>query len=331
MQNVPLVQLGQGDFTRTIGPDSVLDRELLTTSRMNCLRRCPREHYLRYELRLRRSAEASYLRLGSAYHRGIELISQGMEPAEAIADAISGYAHCPPSIEADKWAVERETVTALIAGHAWRYGNDELEIIEVEKPFEIPLRNPKTGAASRTFLLAGKIDAIGRLPDGRYVVVEYKTTGDDIAPGAMYWLRLRHDPQISLYVIAARELGYDVAGVFYDACRKPTIRLKKTETPEEYGQRLWEDITSVRPDYYYQRHEIPRLEDELEAFSIDAWDQAKQLMDVRRHKRWFRNASRWTCDFCDYAGICLSGQRIDPNAPPSGFRVAETAHPELAE
>jgi hypothetical protein len=171
-----------------------------------------------------------------------------METAEAIADATSGYEHCPPSIDGVKWAVERETVMALIAGHAWRYGNDELEIVEVERPFEIPLRNPKTGAASRTFLLAGKIDAIGRLPDGRYVVVEYKTTGDDIAPGAMYWLRLRHDPQISLYVLAARELGYDVSEVFYDVCRKPTIRLKKTETPEEYGQRLWEDITSVRPD-----------------------------------------------------------------------------------
>jgi len=155
----------------------------------------------------------------------------------------------PQWADATDWAVERETLKALLSGHFWRYGQDpaspdgqrrasDLAFEAVELSFDVPLVNPVTGALSRAFTLAGKIDGIVRLADGRLAVLEYKTAGEDIAPDADYWLRLRCDGQISLYVLAARALGYDVATVLYDVTRKRTIRLRKDETPEQFGERL---------------------------------------------------------------------------------------------
>jgi hypothetical protein len=54
-------------------------------------------------------------------------------------------------------------------------------------------------------------------------VMEHKLLSEDLTEGAAIWRRLRVDHQISLYVLAARELGYAVDGVFYDVTRKPTI------------------------------------------------------------------------------------------------------------
>ena len=207
----------------------------------------------------------------------------------------------------------------------------------VERQFELPLTNPDSGKPSRAFLLAGKIDAIVKMPDGRLAVLEYKTAGEDISPDSEYWLRLRCDGQISLYVIAARALDFDVATVLYDVTRKPTIRLRQNETPQQYGQRLLDDI-ATRPDFYYARREIPRLEDDLAEYGAEVWQQAQQLLEVRRRadrlpdpsRAWFRNAGRWTCGWCDFAPLCLNGVRVAPGSPtPCGFQILSDPNPEL--
>ncbi|MCK4343264.1 MAG: hypothetical protein KAY37_16240 [Phycisphaerae bacterium] len=175
------------------------------------------------------------------------------------------------------WRVECEVVRQLLTGHFWRYENDDVEIIDVERTFELPLVNPQTGRASRAFALAGKIDAIVRLADGR------------------------------LYA-SQRE---------------------RDETPEQYGVRLLHDI-GVRPDYYFQRREVPHLEDELAEFQIELWQQAKQLLDSRRHGRWFRNVHRFTCGTCEFADICLNSVHVTPGAAPAGYELLANVHPELA-
>lgn len=332
-------------------PSAGAARDLLTSTRLATLRRCQRQHYYRYELALSRVRTGDALRLGAAFHRGLELRNRGAGPANAIAEAASGYQQVPEWADGFEWEVEREVVQQLLAGHFWRYENDDIEVVAVERIFRRPLVNPFTGRWSRAFILGGKIDAIVRLADGRHAVLEYKTTGEDIGPDSDYWLRLRCDPQISLYVIAARALGYDVATVLYDVTRKPTIaplratppekrkytkdgRLYATqrecdETPEEFGGRLLTDIGD-RPDYYFQRREVPRLDDELAEFQAELWQQAKQFLDARRHGRWFRNIHRFTCGTCEFADLCLNGARVVPGAAPSGFQIQTDVHPELS-
>ena len=306
-------------------------RDVLTSTRLSTLRRCPRQHYYRYELGLARIRTADALRMGSAFHHGMELYNQAVDPALAIDNAIEGYASLPVWADPFDWQVEREVVRQLLTGHFWRYQNDNITVLAAEQSFELPLVNPQTGSRSRRFVLAGKIDGIVRLPDGRVAVLEYKTAGEDIGPDSEYWLRLRSDPQISMYVWAARALGYDAATVLYDVSRKPTIRPRskpQPETPDQYSARLLEDM-GERPDYYFQRREIPRLEDELADFQLELWQQAKQLLDSRRGSRWFRNVQRFTCSHCDFAELCLNGVRLNVASVPAGYQVLSNVHPEL--
>jgi hypothetical protein len=310
---------------------------LLTATRMSTLRACPRRHYLRYELGLARVRQDAPLRLGAAFHCGLESRNRGMDAPAAMAEARAGYDIVPDWADPTDWAVERETLAQLLAGHFWRYENDNLEILAAERTFELPLSNPDTGKSSRAFVLAGKIDAIVKLPDGRLAVLEYKTAGEDIGPDAEYWLRLRCDPQISLYLLAARAMGFDVAMVLYDVTRKPSIRLRQNETPEQFGQRLLDDIAQ-RPDFYFARREVPRLEDDLAEYQAEVWQQAQQLLEIRRRagrlgdpsRAWFRNAGRFTCGYCDFAQLCLNSVRVQPGSPaPCGFQLLADPNPEL--
>jgi hypothetical protein len=50
----------------------------------------------------------------------------------------------------------------MIRGYHARWSGDALEVVAIEREFVAPLVNPTTGAASRTFCLAGKLDAIVR-------------------------------------------------------------------------------------------------------------------------------------------------------------------------
>ena len=299
---------------------------LLTATRLAALRRCPRQHYYRYELRLSRIRDAAALRLGAAFHVGLEAHNQ--DRSDAIEVATAGYGVCPDWADPVDWAVECDTVRHLLAGYFWRYEDDDLEVLAAEQTFEMPLVNPDTGAASRTFQLAGKLDALVRLPDGRVAVLEYKTCGEDISPASDYWLRLRCDLQVSQYVLGARALGHDTATVLYDVTRKPTIRLRKNETPQQYGERLLADI-GERPDYYFQRREVPRLEDELAEFQLELWQQADLLRESQRRGRWFRNVGRMTCGFCEFCELCLNSIRVNPDAPPAGYEFLPDVHPEL--
>ena len=266
--------------------------------------------------------------------------------------------------------VEIETIRALLAGYFWRYADSMFEVVAAELQFDIPLASPRSGSKSRTFHLAGKIDAIVRLPDGRRAVLEYKTTSDDIAPDSQYWLRLRKDPQISLYYLAARAAGHDVQTIVYDVARKPAIQPRRTpilddngekivldrdgnrvltkqgklrqtadselgyvlqtreETAEEYGNRLIEDI-GMRPDFYYGRREVPRLEDDLAAFQMDVWQQAQHILWCRRQGHWIANPNRFTCPGCDYADLCLQSIQINDEQVPVGYTRIDDPHPEL--
>ena len=341
---------------------------ILTHSAMSTARQCLRKYWYRYEAGLRRTRDAQPLRIGSAMHLGLELFGKGVDVGEAVAQVAEGYASIPDWAILEDWYVERETVEALLVGYAWRWANEPLDLLEVEGEWAMPLVNPETSQPSRTWTLAGKRDGICRMHDGRLAVREAKTTGEDIGPDSDYWLRLRGDQQISLYMLAARNDGHDVQTVLYDVIRKPSIRprqipqldsdghkqvvdadgervylssgkprqsagegmtlLARRETPEEYGARLLTDIEE-RPGYYYQRREVPRLEADLEECRYEVWQQGRLLADCRRHGRWFRSVNGLTCPFCEYAEVCLNSIAVDPANPPEGFEVAEDVHPEL--
>lgn len=189
------------------------------------------------------------------------------------------------------------------------------------------------------------------------LVVEHKTSGEDIAPGSDYWRRLRLDTQSSTYLVGATALGYTPRGVLYDVARRPALRpLKATpegsrkrtkdgrlyagqrevdETPDEYELRIVEDIVAD-PDKYFQRGLVVRLADEARAAAEDAWTVGRWIREAQLEAdagageaAWPRNPD--SChqygSHCDYWAIC-SGQ-AEPTDP-TLYEVGDRANAELS-
>jgi hypothetical protein len=342
----------------TLSLPQIAEKDTVTHSRMACMKTCPKKHFFRYELGLTRDRGSQPLRMGSAFHLGLDLHAQGKSEADAIDGAVAGYAEVPEWCNSpdlfDDWCTEREIVARLLSGYFWRWANERPEIVATEQAFEFPIINPETNHPMRGVVVGGKIDKIIRLADGRLAIMEHKTTGDEITPDSDYWTRLRLDQQISNYVIAARSLGHDVTTVLYDVVKKPGIRPKKVvkadaaswpvyfgetqagdkpperETVAMYGARLTTDI-STRPDFYFARREIPRLEADLDEFRYELLQQAQSIRDARRLGRWFRNTNACLAPYkCDYFDLCSNSYDPGTGIVPTGFIQVDDVHPELA-
>jgi hypothetical protein len=160
------------------------------------------------------------------------------------------------------------------------------------------------------------------------LVIEHKTTSEDIGAGSFYWQRLTIDSQASLYFDGMKAKGFDVHGVLYDLLRKPgleplkatkEIKIRKDgapyanqriadETPDEYRDRILAAIAED-PNRYFQRGVVVRLESESEDAAWDRWQTAESIRLARHSSRWPRNAGAcWEYGRpCDYWAIC-SGQ-----------------------
>lgn len=127
----------------------------------------------------------------------------------------------------------------MLAGYSARWYDEPYEVLAVEAEFAGPLRNPETGAESKTFQLGGKLDVLVRdLRENRALVVEHKSSGEDISPGSFYWRRLTLNAQISTYMVGARELGVEPAGVLYDVLGKPAIRPASVPLVDDEGVKI---------------------------------------------------------------------------------------------
>lgn len=292
---------------------------LLTASRQSSLLGCPRLHYWRYETGLTSESDFSALRFGSAWARAMQARWLGKDYEGALAAAM------PEGVQLDELQVA--TLSALLAGYFRHYQTENLlKTVHPEVAFNQPL------AGSRTFSVAGKMDGLCELHDSRLAIKEDKTTGESIAPDSDYWLRLRFNGQLMQYVLAARQMGWDVACCIYDVVRKPAIEpkqipltdekgpivlnaqgqrvLKKDGTPratgdKEKGYTLQTRIetpeefskrlfedTLARPDFYFARREVPILESDLDEFREQRLTLSRLILHCRNSEKRFDRAER---------------------------------------
>jgi hypothetical protein len=151
------------------------------------------------------------------------------------------------------------------------------------------------------------------------LIMEHKTTSEDCGLGSTYWRRLTLDSQIPAYYAGARALGFEPDGILFDVLRKPALRpydvsakRSEPESPESYRDRCLADIAE-RPEYYYQRGLLVRLEKEEADAAADAWQTAEQIRLSRRTERWPRNTD--SCSqynrMCSYWEACSGEASID--------------------
>lgn len=249
----------------------------------------------------------------------------------------------------DLYEVARAEV--MLRGYHERWRDEPYQVLAVEQEFCAPLINPDSGWPSRTWQLAGKIDALVRdLRDDRKLIVEHKTTSTDVGPGSEYLQRLRLDSQISVYFEGAAALGHQVDACLYDVLVKPGQRpLRATpeharkytregklyaaqrdrdETPWEYRTRLVEAIMAD-PNGYYLRAEVVRLEAERNEARAELWQQGRMIQENRlagRHPRSPDACVRYG-RLCEYFPVCTGEADMWQDAR---YERATFVHPELA-
>jgi hypothetical protein len=222
-------------LARGSGPSTTgADLALLPESRCQVARRCLREERLRYVDGIVTAQTAETLRFGTLWHHAQEawwLAKQrGESEAAWLTHAVSQL-FWSATPETDAYELAR--AEAMMEGYHARWSGEQFEVLGVELEFRAPLLNPETGAASRTFQRAGRVDVVVRDATGRKLLVEHKSSGEDIAPGSSFWARLRMGGQAAGYIRGAEALGHDVDGVVYDVAKKPELRpLKATPLAE---------------------------------------------------------------------------------------------------
>lgn len=339
----------------TASTTKVVRLELLTESRAEVAERCKREEKLRYVDGLIPRTIAEGMRFGTLGHHALEAWWKActLDPPignERLVDAIMA-ARTKATPASDAFEVAK--LEALLEGYDARWGAEQFEVLGVELEFRAPLVNPATGAPSRTFERAGKMDVVARQA-GRVVIIEHKFPGEDIAPGSVFWSTLRIAGQSSGYIRGAESLGYrDVAGVIYDAVRRPALEpLKATpveqrkytkatktepsrlyanqrerdETVDEYRNRVRADIAE-NPDKYYQRGTVVRLERDLLEHDGERWFLGQTLREHHRLGLAPRTvgACRRYGSMCSYFPLCCGEASADD------YARAEWAHPELSQ
>lgn len=316
----------------------------LTNSMRNKFNSCHRAFKIAYEDLIKPIKTSDALTFGTAMHSLLEEYWGGKE--------------CEFASTKDEYT--DKTVKALYEGYISYYANNDeanYERVGAELRFDVPLVNPETMAPSKTWHLAGKIDAIAIDKNtGMHVIVEHKTTSMDIAPGSDYWKKLSIDGQISGYFVGAQKLGYDIDVCLYDVIRKPTIYPSKSipvlddrglkivvfddtgervmkkakngeeprqsaaegmhlvvrdETADEWYKRLKADI-EFRPDFYYQRVEVARSNNDLEEYLFDMWAVGREIADAEHMNRWSRNPQACSVyGSCEYFDVCTNCASLD--------------------
>lgn len=146
---------------------------------------------------------------------------------------------------------------------------------------------------SDEYELFGRVDGIA--DDG--ALVEHKTTNSDITEGYEY--DLQWDEQLLAYMLmsGARKMWYTV-------CKKPTIRLKKGESEQEFFERMvaWYDEDT---DSKIRLIEVFRTDEEVEAFRQDILELFKEVDGCRNFYRNCLHCNKWGRR-CEYSSICLN-------------------------
>ena len=240
----------------------------------------------------------------------------------------------------DSQRIVRAKVRGLLRGYSARWEHSGYTALEVEHLLTSDLYNPKTESKSRSFTIAGKLDVIAE-HSGKRVLVDHKTTSHDISdPNAPYWRQLAIEGQVNHYYLLAWLNGMKFDHAVWDVVRKPATSPKKLakaerasivaegrycgivvsdeerqalaggeerESPDLYEARLAYDCTVERPEWFFHRRAVPRLDNEIMEYAGELWTHGQDILHERRKGCLPARNSGACMNYgtpCRYLGIC---------------------------
>lgn len=234
----------------------------LSASKIKCMKDCPMIVFLRYICWIFKHVETDARRIGSNWHKVLEVASipeggvcpecgkksvtdgdcpicdgtgYAQEGLAVVTNQLNtDYGEKPTGVEAEDWEIERIKLLYSFIAYRWVYEQEEYETVARELDFDMSILSPKSGRSIPNTELVGKIDKLIKLGPHRYVVMEHKSTSDSVAADSTYWGHLRLDTQSLLYLYIAR-------------------RMLKEGLLEPYGMFYGKDqITGVYYDVYHK-------------------------------------------------------------------------------
>ncbi|HXG47131.1 MAG TPA: PD-(D/E)XK nuclease family protein [Methylomirabilota bacterium] len=316
-----------------------------TYSMWNQFRNCRKAAELRYLQHLVPLERDRNLHFGSLIHECLELW-HGQRNLSRMLDLIDR--RCAARAQDEDQKRDWHRATAMMRAYAERYAEEEFEVVALEHVFEGPIVNPATGAASRSFRLAGKVDGIVRI-DGEYFILEHKTASQIDSD---YLERLWTDFQITLYAhYVEQTLGIPITGILYNVLVKARLQQSRGETEEEFEARRAELLAKSKTGRTTARRREPESDedfqrrlaekyadpamfhrerlylsrDRFDVLRAELWELTQAFLDARRRGVFYQNTS-FCFNYqrpCPYFALCRSNgnpnvienfyQRADPN------------------
>lgn len=305
------------------------ERMTTTYSMWNLFRNCRKAAQWRYVLELVPLEKDRHLSFGSLLHDCLE-VWHGTRDLAAALDRIDRA--CVNRAQNEEQRRVWHLATGMMKGYAARYATEEFEVVSLEKKFEGEILNPETGAASRSFMLAGKVDGIVRI-GSEHFLLEHKTAA---AVDAGYLERLWTDFQITVYAFYVEQaLGIRIAGVLYNLLVKARLQQSAGETEVEFEARRAELIAKSKTGKSTAKRRMPETDEEFQArlaekyaepgmfhremlyisreqfttLRAELWELTQAFLDARRRDVWYQNTS-FCFQYgkpCPYFALCRSG------------------------
>ena len=281
-------------------------RDHLSHTKIGRLLACQRLFYWHYEERLSPRVPRAPLSMGRAFAEAL----QHSDPERGYSALMEAHARLSEANAGNPWVsipdhddalVQAHTVRGAARAYLDRYGSHYQTHQTREREFRVPLRNPNTGRASRTFELVGRLDAVA---EDSSLIVEDKFVGR-IPRGDQAWQLLQIDRQVTIGAyLVWRTTGTIPQEIRYRWTLKPQIRQRKGESFIEFLDRIEDDYVE-RPDHYLHEEIATRTIEDFGELERDLWRIAQMVRENRRAGHWPRNTARCT-EFggCEYLPLC---------------------------
>lgn len=287
-----------------------------STSMVKCFKQCRKKYFLEYVKNLKPIQTPAALQLGTLYHKGIELLLNGMELPNIKLELEAAQRNACLDANADYDPILNGIAFEMVKVFYRESGYASWGIDHVEKAFEVPTAYGKR--------LIGKIDVIANIHGNKFVV-DHKTTSRWGEDGGEYLHSLLWDEQSTNYLYAYEQIyGEYAKGMLYVIIEKPTFKLSKAtplekrkytktgalyasqreedETPEEYLARVAEWYREKPRLHIHLQHRTPA---ELEKQVHDLNLVFKDMADCEKSETYYRNPAACSILDCPYRSKCL--------------------------